>query len=225
MNLFQFLTNLTILATGFMIKDLSARNFVLIGTSIAFLGLLSSSAVKSSVQLIFTFSVVTGIGLGLLNPASFVAILSCFTFKRNFAISIGFAALGLGQLVMPVVVKELLAIYGMRPTLVIIGVFSLLGHIGGHLLVPIKWKPSSRRDLESQPLIIRKSLGKSSILMNIVEATDLDLLWDSKYITIIFGLSVVYASSTNLNIVLPVYLQVKKSFDLSSVCILFIAQF
>lgn len=69
MNLFQFLTNLTILATGFMIKDLSAKNFVIIGSSITFLGLLLSSAVKSLVQLIFTFSIMIGIGLGLLNPA------------------------------------------------------------------------------------------------------------------------------------------------------------
>lgn len=191
-----------------MIKDLSARNFVLIGTSITFLGLMLSSAVKSLVQLIFTYSIGIGIGLGLLNPACFVAALSCFTFKRVFAISLGFSALGFGQLVMPMFTKELLAIYGIRPTLVIIGILSLIGHIGGHMLVPIKWKPCAPRDLETHPLIIRKSLGKSSALMTIVEATDLDLLWNNAYIIIILGLSVVYASSTNLNLILPVYLQV-----------------
>lgn len=207
-NLFLFLTNLTILVTGFLIKNLSAKNFVIIGSSITFIGLLLSSAAKSMVQLIFTFSILIGVGLGLLNPASFVALLSCFTVRRTFAISVGFAALGFGQLVMPMIVKELLVFYGTRITLVIISNLSLIGHVGGHLLVPIKWKPSVRPDLESQPLIIRNSLGKSSTLMNIIEATDLDLLWNFKYLTIIFGLSVVYASSTNVDIILPNYLQV-----------------
>ena len=212
MSLFQFLTNLTILATGFLIKDLSAKNFVIIGSSITFLGLLLSSAIKSQVQLIFTFSVLTGIGLGMLNPATFVAVLSCFTVKRTFAISIGFAALGLGQMVIPIIVKELLVSYGIRPALVIISLLSLLGHVGGHLLVPTKWKPCVRPDLESHPLIIRKSFGKSSILMTIIEATDLDLLWNFNYIIIIFGLSIVFASTTNFNLILPVFLKVGKKF-------------
>lgn len=213
MNLFQFLTNLTILATGFLMKDLSAKSFVIIGSSMTFLGLVLTSAVTSLIQLIFTFSIMIGVGLGLMNPAAFVAVLSCFTCQRTYAISIGFAALGFGQTIMPMIVKDLLADYGHRPTFFIISGISVVGLIGAHFLVPIKWRPCIPYDPESQPLLIRKSFGKSSILMEIIRATDLDLLWSFKYITIIFGLFIVFASSSNLNIILPVYLQARNLFS------------
>lgn len=173
-----------------------------------FLGLVLTSLATTFTQLIFTFSIMIGIGLGLLNPAALVAVLSCFTCRRTYAISIGFAALGFGQMIMPMIVKQTLAEYGLRSTLYIVSGFSLIGLLGGNFLVPIKWKPHTRFDMESQPLIIQKSLGKSSIVMEIIQATDLDLLWNFKYITIIFGLCIVYASSSNFKIIFPVYLQV-----------------
>lgn len=210
MVLFQVLTNLTILATGFLIKDLTAKNFVIIGSSLTFAGLLLTAAVTNATQLIVTFSTMISIGLGLLNPAAFVAVLACFTSKRVYAISFGFAALGLGQMIMPLIVQQCLANYGLQATLFIVSGLSIFGIIGGHLLVPIKWKPCPQNDHESQPLLIKMSLNQSSIIKNIVRATDLDLLWNHKYITIIFGLSVVFASSTILNVILPHYLQVCK---------------
>lgn len=208
LNLFHFLTILTIMVTGFLVKDLSARNFVIIGSSMTFLGLVCCSVATSSMQMIFSFSIMVGIGLGLLNPAAFVAVLSCFTCKRTFAISIGFAALGFGQMIMPMIVKHALAAYGYRTTLYIASALAAIGLIGGNFLVPIKWKPCVQNDSESQPLLIRKPLGGSSILTEIIQATDLDLLWSFRYITIIFGLCIVYGSSTNFNITFPVYLQV-----------------
>lgn len=210
LNLFHFLTNLTIIVTGFLLKDLSARNFVIIGSSMTFVGLALCSVATSSTQLIFSFSIMVGIGLGLLNPAAFVAVLSCFTCKRTAAISIGFAALGFGQMIMPMIVKHCMENFGLNVTLYIVSGLAVIGLVGGNFLVPIKWQPCVHIDTESQPLLIRKSLGKS-ILMEIIQATDLDLLWSFRFITIIFGLCVVYGSSTNLNITFPVYLQVKCS--------------
>ena len=72
--LFQLLLNLTILATGFALKDLSARNFVVIGTSLTFVGLFATAHVTSSTQLIFSFSLIVGIGIGLVNPAALVGM-------------------------------------------------------------------------------------------------------------------------------------------------------
>lgn len=210
MNLFSFLSNLTIVVTGFLMKDMwTARHFVVIGSSMTFFGLILSSFVTNLTQLIFTFSVTIGIGIGLLNPAAFVAVLSCFTCKRTYAISIGFAALGLGQMIMPMIVKQFLTAYGFRSTIFAVSGLSLIGLVGGNFLVPIRWKPcSNQNEVESQPLLTRKSFGKFSSLMEIIKANDLDLLWNLKYITIIFGLCIVYASSTNFNIIFPVYLQV-----------------
>lgn len=212
MNLFLFLSNLTIVATGFLLKDLSAKHFVIIGSSLTFLGLLSSSFVAAPTQLIYTFSVMTGIGIGMLNPAAFVAVLSCFTCQRIHAISIGFAALGLGQMIMPMIVRQLISEYGFETTILITSGLSLIGLIGGNFLVPIKWQPCVRVDAESQPLIVEKNFGKPTVILKeIIQATDLDLLCNLKYMVIIFGLCIVFASSTNLNIIFPVYLQVSRN--------------
>lgn len=209
MKLFLFLSNLTIIATGFLLKDLSAKHFVMIGSSLTFLGLLISSFVTAPTHLIYTFSVLTGVGIGMLNPAAFVAVLSCFTCQRVHAISIGFAALGLGQMLMPMIVEQLIADYGFQSTILITSGLSLIGLVGGNFLVPIKWQPCVRVDSEIMPLVVEKHDGKPTVIFKeIIRATDLDLLSNLKYIVIIFGLSIVVASSKNLSIILPVYLQV-----------------
>lgn len=209
LNLFNFLTNLTILVTGFLLKDLSARLFVAIGSTLTFVGLMLTAYVTSLVQLIFTFSLMVGVGLGFLNPAAFVAVLSCFTTQRVYAISVAFAALGLGQMIMPMIVKYFVAGFGLQAAVFAIAGLSLLGIVGSFFLVPIKWKPCQiQNDFESEPLIAKKISTGGHILKEIIQATDLNLLWNYKYITIIFGLSVVFASSTNFNIIFPVFLQV-----------------
>lgn len=114
---------------------------------------------------------------------------------------------------MPMLVKRALIDYGHRPTICIVGALAFVGVLGAQFLVPIRWKPCVKYDPESQPLIIRKSLGKSSILNEIIQATDLDLLWNFRYILIMFGLVIVYASSTNLNIIFPIYLQKRVDYD------------
>jgi MFS family permease len=181
----------------------------MIGSSMTFLGLLTSSFVTSPTHLIYTFSVLIGIGIGMLNPAAFVAVLSCFTHQRIHAISLGFAALGLGQMIMPIVVKRLIADYGYESTILIISGLSLLGLIGGNFLVAVKWEPCIRIDAEMQPLVVDTNIGKPTVILReIIQATDLDLLGNLKYIVIIFGLCIIYASSSNLNTIFHVYLQV-----------------
>lgn len=209
LNLFNFLTNLTILATGFLLKDLSARLFVAIGSTVTFVGLMLTAYATSLLQLIFTFSVLVGVGLGFLNPAAFMAVLSCFTTQRVYAISVAFAALGLGQMVMPLIVEYFAAGFGLQTAFFVITGLSLLGFIGSFFLVPIKWRPCPiQNDFESEPLLEKQSLTRRHIVKEIIQATDLDLLWNYKYITIIFGLSIVFACSSNFDIIFPIYLQV-----------------
>lgn len=212
LNLFNFLTILTILATGFLLKDLSARLFVAIGSTVTFVGLMLTAYATSLVQLIFTFSVLVGVGLGFLNPAAFVAILSCFTVHRVYAISVAFAALALGQMVMPMIVEYFAAGFGTQSAFFVITGLSLFGFVGSFFLVPIKWRPCPiQNDFESEPLIEKSSLSRKHIVKEIIQATDLDLLWNFKYITIIFGLGVVFACSSNFNVIFPVYIQVRKT--------------
>lgn len=215
MNLFQFLSNLTILTTGFLLKDLSARNFVIIGSMLVFIGLLLTSFVTTSFQLLFTFPVLIGVGIGMLNPAAFVSVISCFTRKRILAISVGFAALKLGQsIVMPAIVKSSITNFGYSSTIHLITGLSSIGILGGLFLAPVKWRPSrirrlTERDIaETRPLITKTISSSQAFVREVIAGADLDLLCNLKYVVLLFGLAVTYASSVNLDLILPLYLQV-----------------
>lgn len=130
-NIFTIISNLTILATGFLIKDLSAKHFVIIGSCLLFIGLACSTFALSFFHLIFTYSILCGVGIGLLNPAAFVAVFTCFSASRNYAIGCTFAALGLGQFIMPMIATTIVEHWDYQASIGIMCAFSLIGLLGG----------------------------------------------------------------------------------------------
>lgn len=82
-------------------------------------------------HLIFTYSILCGIGIGLLNPAAFVAVFTCFSASRNHAIGVTFAALGLGQLIMPLVAVNVVQNMDYQASIGVMCGISLIGLFGG----------------------------------------------------------------------------------------------
>ena len=81
---------------------------------------------KTTTEIIVNvFHVTSGLGLGLLNPATFVAINSYFNYHRGRAVGLGLAGTGLGQMAMPLIVRALMDEYGFVGTVLILGGFSL----------------------------------------------------------------------------------------------------
>lgn len=68
-----------------------------------------------------------GIGLGLIGPSTFIAVNSYFTSRRGQAIGLAMAGTGVGQMIMPHVVRILLDSYGFRGTILIMGGLALNG--------------------------------------------------------------------------------------------------
>lgn len=69
----------------------------------------------------------SGVGLGLINPSTFIAVNSYFTSRRGQAIGLAMAGTGLGQMIMPHVVRLLLDSYGFKGTILIMGGLALNG--------------------------------------------------------------------------------------------------
>lgn len=67
----------------------------------------------------------------MLNPAAFVAVFTCFSASRNHAIGVTFAALGLGQLVMPLIAESVMKNTDFRVGIGVMSLISLIGLIGG----------------------------------------------------------------------------------------------
>lgn len=80
-----------------------------------------------------------GLGLGLINPSSFIAVNSYFTTKRGQAVGLALAGTGVGQMVMPHVVRLLLENYGFKGSTLILGALAFNGIVGATLYQPIKW--------------------------------------------------------------------------------------
>lgn len=68
-----------------------------------------------------------GVGLGLINPSTFIAVNSYFTSRRGQAIGLAMAGTGVGQMIMPHVVRVLLDNYGFKGTILIMGGLALNG--------------------------------------------------------------------------------------------------
>lgn len=73
-NIYEVLSNLTVICTGFLMEHLSAKHFVVIGSSLLFIGLVISAFATNLGQLILTFSIIIGFGMGNLFKNEFFSL-------------------------------------------------------------------------------------------------------------------------------------------------------
>lgn len=72
-------------------------------------------------QILLSYSVAFGFGLGLIQSSTFVAINSYFRNNKGKAVGLALAGTGVGQILMPLLVQFLLDIFSFRGTTLIIG--------------------------------------------------------------------------------------------------------
>lgn len=65
--------------------------------------------------------------MGLIQPSTFVAVNSYFRAKRGRAVGVSMAGTGVGQMLMPHLVRYLLDSYGFRGTALILGALAFNG--------------------------------------------------------------------------------------------------
>lgn len=225
MNLSSAFLNLTGLITAPVMRSFSPRKVGIGGSLLVSLGLMLSSLTSSLNQIIFTYSFLVGSGLGLIGPAIFLAVSSYFTTKKSRAFGYAMAGTGLGQMILPQVVRFLLAEYGFRGTVIIMGSLSLHGVVGALLFQPVNWHLKQKENEylsqnESTPLLPRVSSPPASREMpskmqqndfwkKLARSMDLSLLKDFRFVILNFGLACAYSVSIDFSLILPFFLQVK----------------
>lgn len=228
MNLCSAFLNLTGLMTGPLMKNFSPRQIAITGTFLTSSGLMFSSLASSLPQIILTYSFMVGIGLGLIGPAIFMVLSSYFTTKKARAFGFVMGGTGFGQMILPQIVRFLLAEYGFRGTVLIIGSLALNGLVGASLFQPVKWhmKKIECNNSETEPLIrppsSSSSSGASSYEMpdfvndnfwkRLVRSMDLSLLKDFRFLLLNFGLACSYTVSIDFSLIFPFFLQVRSMF-------------
>ncbi|CAG4965201.1 unnamed protein product [Colias eurytheme] len=124
---------------GALVKLTSARFVCVTGAVFCTTGIFCSGFSTNIVHLIISYGILLGLGLGFIQNAGFVSINSYFKLKKSIAVGIAMAGTGIGQTIMPHVVRYLLDHYGFRGACLLLSSLSLHGICGTLLIQPVEW--------------------------------------------------------------------------------------
>ncbi|XP_052842948.1 monocarboxylate transporter 13 isoform X1 [Drosophila gunungcola] len=235
------ITNLNSLALNFSglfigpaIKSFKPRNVATTGCVLVSLGLALCAFATESWHFIVGYSFFVGFGLGLISPSTFMAINSYFSSKRGRAVGVSLAGAGLGQVLIPHLVRYLLENHGFRYAVLAMSTLSLTGLFGAAFLKPLNppAKHNNRRHIRLlaeadgektqstalQVVIVPSNQSKSETSppktdtlcsrmgQRLVQAMDLELLKDLVFWSIIVGMALVYTATINFTMIFPGFL-------------------
>lgn len=95
--------------------------------------------VTSTLDLIFAFSLIQGIGFGLIVPTSYTKFNDYFVKKRIMWMSFSQSLIGLGSMFYPVLMQKLLEWYGFRGCLMVLAAINSHAVLGMLLMQPVEW--------------------------------------------------------------------------------------
>ncbi|KAF5303572.1 hypothetical protein FQR65_LT08173 [Abscondita terminalis] len=122
-----------------LLQKISYRKVAILGTSLLFSGAFSLLFVNSIHQLLISFSVLQGLGFGLIICSSLTAFNCYFEKRRNFILSASNAIMILLIAAFPTLVSYCMNNYGFRGTLLIIAGINLNCLPAVLCLQPAKW--------------------------------------------------------------------------------------
>ncbi|CAH0405451.1 unnamed protein product [Chilo suppressalis] len=133
-----FVTNFGGPIAGALVKLSSARVVAVAGACSCTLGIFFSGFSTNIWHLTLTYGVLLGLGLGFIQNSSFVAINGYFKLRKSRAVGLANVGTGVGQTVMPHLVRYLLETYGFTGACLILSSLSLHGICGTLLIQPVE---------------------------------------------------------------------------------------
>ncbi|XP_049880065.1 monocarboxylate transporter 9-like [Pectinophora gossypiella] len=134
-----FVTNFGGPIAGAIIKLTSSRFVAVVGACSCTAGIFFSGFATNIWHLVLTYGLLLGLGLGFIQNSSFVAINSYFKARKSQAVGLANAGTGVGQTLMPHLVRYLLEGYGFRGACLMLSGLSLHGIAGTLLIQPVEW--------------------------------------------------------------------------------------
>ncbi|XP_039759869.1 monocarboxylate transporter 2 isoform X2 [Pararge aegeria] len=124
---------------GAVVKLTNPRFVSVSGAVLCTAGILLSGFSTNIWHLILTYGFLLGLGLGFIQNASFVSINSYFKVRKSLAVGLAMAGTGVGQTLMPHVVRYFLENFGFRGACLLLAALSLHGICGTLLIQPVEW--------------------------------------------------------------------------------------
>ncbi|XP_053674219.1 monocarboxylate transporter 12 [Anopheles nili] len=221
MNVCNISLNFSGLITGPIINHFKPRKAAILGSLLTGSALTLCSYSTQLWQIVLSYSVTFGFGLGLIQSSTFVALNSYFRLHKGRAVGFALAGTGVGQILMPLLVQYLLSNFNFRDATLIIGGLAFNGVVGACLLQPVEWhmsKSSAAEDKESQPLLAvdhgapkangdglcnKQTCGWSKL----AALMDFAILKQVSFLNLIVGLGLAYTASTSFSLFFPYFLQ------------------
>ena len=123
------------------------RRVCMAGATVATLGLLAASFVPSLPLLILCYSVVTGLGFGLIYLPAVVACVPYFTRRRSLATGLVFCGSGVGIFTLAPVTNTILHSLGWRWVMRTFSALSGVGILAGATMVPVTTEQQQTREV------------------------------------------------------------------------------
>ncbi|XP_036337001.1 monocarboxylate transporter 13 [Rhagoletis pomonella] len=145
------------LFSGSMFNRFGLRAVGLMGGFLYFFGSLLQIFARSTWDLLFAFSIVQGIGFGLIVPTSYTTFNNYFVKKRVMWMSFAQSLIGLGTMFYPVVMQKLMDLYGFRGCLLVLAAINAHAILGMLLMQPVEWHMRKVIICEEQQLTVIKT--------------------------------------------------------------------
>ncbi|CAK1544647.1 unnamed protein product [Leptosia nina] len=205
---------------GALVKVQSPRFVCVTGSIVCATGIFLSAFSTNIIHLILSYGVLFGLGLGFIQNAAFVSINSYFKLRKSIAVGIAMTGTGVGQALMPHVVRYLLDAYGFRGACLLLSAMCLHGVCGTLLLQPVEWhmkKVEEEVIVEEGKLLSNESERKEcdnkgterkrSVFRKVLDLFDMSLLSNPRFTNVIIGIALTYISVQNFGMLYPFFLQ------------------
>ncbi|KAH8300627.1 hypothetical protein KR044_012275 [Drosophila immigrans] len=127
------------LFSGSLFRKYGLRCIGLVGGCLYFLGTALQVFATSTLHLLFSFSVVQGVGFGLCIPTCYTTFNNYFVLNRVMWMGFAQTLIGLGAMVYPIAMQKLLEWYGFRGCLLILTGINAHAVLGMLLMQPVEW--------------------------------------------------------------------------------------
>ncbi|XP_030381357.1 monocarboxylate transporter 7 isoform X2 [Scaptodrosophila lebanonensis] len=127
------------LLSGSLFRRWGLRAVGLTGGILYFLGSVLQIFATSTMHLTFAFSLVQGIGFGLMVPTSYTTFNNYFVKNRVLWMSFAQSLIGLGSMLYPIAMQKLHQYYGFRGCLMVLAGINAHAVLGMLLMQPVEW--------------------------------------------------------------------------------------
>ncbi|XP_071548366.1 monocarboxylate transporter 12-like [Panulirus ornatus] len=203
--------------TGPLVTQMGWRTLAMVTSTLPVAGFIFSAFAVSAVSLLFSFSLLVGIGCGLLSNISIMIVPFYFTRRRGLANSIVMAGDGLGQILGPPVIQFLQEEYGFVGGTLVLAALFLNFFVGAAVFHPVKrhLKPCQKgakvpQEVIQGPSSSTKHEGRqcnqfTRIVRSII--VNFSVLKSPKAVIIAFGASFVLSGYVNFLNLVPFAMQ------------------